>query len=106
MIEKNVVTDFSSRASEPVIGSSTFVHPLAAVIGSVILGDNIMVSPGASIRGDEGQPLHVGNDSNVQDGVVIHALETRRRGLSSSWYHSSPSALSAARAISSGGIDS
>jgi len=80
MIEKNVVTDFSARASEPVIGSSTFVHPLAAVIGNVILGNNVMVSPGASIRGDEGQTLHVGNDSNVQDGVVIHALETELDG--------------------------
>jgi len=80
MIEKNVITDFSAKASEPVIGSSTYVHPLAAVIGNVILGDNIMVSPGASVRGDEGQPLHVGDDSNVQDGVVIHALETELDG--------------------------
>jgi carbonic anhydrase/acetyltransferase-like protein (isoleucine patch superfamily) len=34
----------------------------------------------ASIRGDEGQPLHVGDHSNVQDGVVIHALETELDG--------------------------
>jgi len=34
----------------------------------------------ASIRGDEGQPLHVGDDSNVQDGVIIHALETEENG--------------------------
>ena len=39
-----------------------------------------MVSPTASIRGDEGQPLFVGDDSNVQDGVVIHALETEMNG--------------------------
>jgi carbonic anhydrase len=56
------------------------VHPLAAVIGNVILGRNIMVSPMASIRGDEGQPLSIGDDSNVQDGVVIHALETEMNG--------------------------
>jgi len=80
MIGKNVITDFCAKASEPVIGSSAFVHPLAAVIGNVILGDNVMVSPGASVRGDEGQPLFVGNDSNVQDGVVIHALETELDG--------------------------
>jgi len=35
-----------------------------------------MVSPMASIRGDEGMPVYIGNDSNVQDGVVIHGLET------------------------------
>ena len=80
MIEKNVVTDFSSKASEPAIGEGTFVHPLAAVIGNVILGKNVMVAPTACIRGDEGQPLHVGDDSNVQDGVIIHALETELDG--------------------------
>lgn len=80
MIEKNVKTDFSSKISEPVIGEGTFVHPLAAVIGNVILGSRVMVAPTACVRGDEGQPLHVGDESNVQDGVVIHALETELDG--------------------------
>ena len=80
MIGKNVVTDFSPQALEPVIDPTSYVHPLAAVIGNVILGKNIMVSPCASVRGDEGQPLFVGDDSNVQDGVIIHALETQMNG--------------------------
>lgn len=80
MIEKNVKTDFSAKVSEPVIGAGTFVHPLAAVIGNVILGSNVMVAPTACVRGDEGQPLYVGNDTNIQDGVVIHALETELDG--------------------------
>ncbi|APG27568.1 carbonic anhydrase [Syntrophotalea acetylenivorans] len=80
MIEKNVVTDFCGKSSEPVIDATSYVHPLAAVIGNVILGKNIMVSPTAVVRGDEGQPLFVGDDSNVQDGVVIHALETEMNG--------------------------
>ena len=80
MIEKNVVTDFSPTAFDPVIDPTTYVHPQASVIGNVILGKNIMVSPTACIRGDEGQPLFVGDDSNVQDGVVIHALETESHG--------------------------
>lgn len=80
MIGKNVKTDFSAKVSEPAIDSSSYVHPLAAVIGNVILGKNIMVSPTASVRGDEGQPIFVGDDSNVQDGVVIHALETEVDG--------------------------
>jgi carbonic anhydrase/acetyltransferase-like protein (isoleucine patch superfamily) len=80
MIEKNVQTDFSSRVYAPVIDPTTYVHPLAAVIGHVILGKNIMVSPFAAVRGDEGQPLYVGDDSNIQDGVVIHALETEMDG--------------------------
>jgi len=80
MIEKNVTADFCKKVSGPVIDPSTYVHPLAAVIGNVLLGRNIMISPMASIRGDEGQPLSIGDDSNVQDGVVIHALETEMNG--------------------------
>ena len=80
MIGKNVKTDFSAKVSEPVIDQSSYVHPLAAVIGNVILGKNIMVSPTASVRGDEGQPIYIGDNSNVQDGVVIHALETEIDG--------------------------
>lgn len=80
MIEKNVLADFCGKVSEPVIDPTSYVHPLASVIGNVILGKNIMVSPTAAVRGDEGQPLFVGDDSNVQDGVVIHALETEMDG--------------------------
>ncbi|HET58422.1 MAG TPA: carbonic anhydrase [Deltaproteobacteria bacterium] len=80
MIEPNVKTDFSSAVSYPEIEPSTYVHPSAVVIGNVRLGKNILVSPTASIRGDEGQPIYIGDDSNVQDGVIIHALETENEG--------------------------
>ena len=80
MIEKNVVTDFSSEASMPEIGPGSYIHPLAAVIGKVTVGKKVMVAPQASIRGDEGQPIHIGDEANVQDGVVIHALETEAKG--------------------------
>jgi carbonic anhydrase/acetyltransferase-like protein (isoleucine patch superfamily) len=39
------------------------------------------VAPFASIRGDEGQPIALGDQTNVQDGVVIHALETTQAGM-------------------------
>ncbi len=80
MIGKNVLTDFSSKVYDPIIDPTAYVHPLGAVIGNVILGKNVMVSPFASVRGDEGQPLFVGDNANVQDGVVIHALETEMNG--------------------------
>lgn len=81
MIEKNVLTDFAAKVYEPVIDPTAYVHPLAAVVGNVIIGKNVMVSPTACVRGDEGQPLFVGDDANVQDGVVIHALETEKNGI-------------------------
>ncbi|MCX5829910.1 MAG: carbonic anhydrase [Deltaproteobacteria bacterium] len=80
MIGKNVLTDFSSKVCDPVLDPTAYVHPLAAIIGNVILGKNVMVSPFASVRGDEGQPLFVGDNTNIQDGVVIHALETEMNG--------------------------
>lgn len=39
-----------------------------------------LVAPCASIRGEEGTPINVGDNSNVQDGCVIHALETSEGG--------------------------
>ncbi len=80
MIGKSVQTDFSSKACDPEIDPTAYVHPMGAVIGNVILGRRVFVAPFASVRGDEGQPLHVGDDSNVQDGVIIHALETEEHG--------------------------
>jgi carbonic anhydrase/acetyltransferase-like protein (isoleucine patch superfamily) len=76
-IGPNVVTDFSPAPIEwPDIDTSAYIHPKASVIGNVHIGKYVLVSPQASVRGDEGQPIYVGDESNVQDGVVLHALET------------------------------
>jgi carbonic anhydrase/acetyltransferase-like protein (isoleucine patch superfamily) len=75
-IWENPVTPWSPVPSAPVIDSTAFVHPQASVIGNVTIGANVMVSPMASVRGDEGMPIFVGDNSNIQDGVVLHALET------------------------------
>lgn len=66
----------SAAQNLPEIAHSAFVHPLADVVGHAHIGKRVMVAPTASIRGDNGQPICLGNDVNVQDGVVIHALET------------------------------
>lgn len=79
-IHPNVRASFNARESDPAIHPSAYIHPLAAVIGNVYLGANVMVAPAASVRGDEGQPLWIGEAVNVQDGVVIHALETHHDG--------------------------
>ncbi len=71
------ITPWNEANKMPDIELSAFVHPQASVIGDVYVGKNVMVSPQAAARGDEGAPIHIGNDSNVQDGVAIHALETR-----------------------------
>ena len=80
MIHQSVVTDFCQKEYLPEVDSSAFIHPVAAVIGHVFIGKRVMVAPFASVRGDEGQPIFVGDESNVQDGVILHALETEHNG--------------------------
>ena len=80
MIHRSVITDFCQEEYMPEVDSSACIHPAAVVIGHVFVGKRVMVAPFASVRGDEGQPLFVGDESNVQEGVVIHALETQNNG--------------------------
>lgn len=75
-IHANVRASFNSQIRIPKVKSTAYVHSLAAVIGNVYLGDRVIVAPAASVRGDEGQPIWVSNDVNIQDCVVLHALET------------------------------
>ncbi len=72
----NVPADFNPDIETPSIEASAYLDPMASVIGHVEIGRRVFLAPFASVRGDEGQPIHIGHESNVQDGVVIHALET------------------------------
>jgi carbonic anhydrase len=75
-IRENPVTPWNPEPVAPVVDSTACIDPQASVIGDVTIGASVMVSPMASIRSDEGMPIFVGNRSNVQDGVVLHGLET------------------------------
>jgi SulP family sulfate permease len=59
------------------LAPSAFIHDKASVIGDVVLGDHVNVAASASVRADEGSPFFIGSSSNIQDGVVIHALKDR-----------------------------
>lgn len=50
---------------------SSFIHPLAAVIGNVIIGEKVYIGPGAAIRGDWGGIL-IEDGCNVQENCTIH----------------------------------
>ncbi|WP_375234987.1 transferase hexapeptide repeat family protein [Winogradskyella sp.] len=55
----------------PVVHESSFVHPLAAVTGNVIIGKNCYIGPGAAIRGDWGQII-LEDGVNVQESCTVH----------------------------------
>ena len=55
----------------PVVDPSAFIHPMASLIGDVVVGANCYVGPGASLRGDMGQ-IVLKAMSNMQDGCIAH----------------------------------
>ncbi|MEH2254011.1 MAG: ribulose bisphosphate carboxylase small subunit [Nostoc sp.] len=71
-------TPWSRNLAEAQIHETAFVHPFSNVIGDVRIGANVIVAPGTTIRADEGTPFSIGENTNIQDGVVIHGLEQGR----------------------------
>ena len=61
----------SYKGRQPRLGERVYIDPAAAVIGNVVLGDDVSVWPGAVIRGDM-HSIKVGHRSNVQDNAVLH----------------------------------
>jgi len=55
----------------PQIHPTAFVHESAVLIGAVVLGPRASVWPCAVLRGDN-EPIEIGEESNVQDGCVLH----------------------------------
>jgi MFS superfamily sulfate permease-like transporter/carbonic anhydrase/acetyltransferase-like protein (isoleucine patch superfamily) len=62
----------------PLIAPTAYVHPAATIIGRVVVGDRAHIAADTSVRADEGSPFHIGANTNIQDGVVMHALKDKR----------------------------
>ncbi|MCK0533637.1 gamma carbonic anhydrase family protein [Sphingobium agri] len=67
---------YAYQGITPVVDSSSYVHPLASLIGDVIVGPGCFIAPGASLRGDFGRII-VEGDSSIQDSVTVHANQLR-----------------------------
>lgn len=59
------------RGKQPEHGSNCWFAPNATIVGDVIMGNNCTVWFNAVIRGDVHE-IRIGNDTNIQDGAVIH----------------------------------
>ena len=55
----------------PDIHPDAFVHPDAVIIGSVTIGAESSIWPGAVLRGDDGF-IEIGARSSIQDNSVLH----------------------------------
>ncbi len=71
-------TPWSKNLAEPKIHETAYVHSFSNIIGDVHIGSKVLIAPGTSIRADEGTPFYIGENTNIQDGVVIHGLEQGR----------------------------
>lgn len=57
----------------PVVKPGAYVHPLAVLIGDVIVHENCFVAPHAVMRGDFGR-LILGPGANLQDNCCMHGF--------------------------------
>ncbi|MEO6833111.1 MAG: transferase hexapeptide repeat family protein [Chitinophagaceae bacterium] len=55
----------------PVVHPTSFIHPLAAVTGNVVIGKNCYIGPGAALRGDWGG-IVLEDGCNVQESCTVH----------------------------------
>ena len=55
----------------PDIDPLAYVHPDAVVIGSVTIGPESSIWPGAVLRGDDGE-IRIGARTSIQDNCVLH----------------------------------
>jgi phenylacetic acid degradation protein len=60
----------------PVVDATSFIHPLAVLIGDVIVGPRCYIGPGAALRGDMGR-IVISAGSNVQDNCVLHTFPAK-----------------------------
>lgn len=57
----------------PKIHPTAYVHPDAVIIGSVEIGAESTIWPGAVLRGDDGDII-IGARTSIQDNTVIHTM--------------------------------
>jgi carbonic anhydrase/acetyltransferase-like protein (isoleucine patch superfamily) len=66
------------RGYEPLFGSNCFLAETAVVVGEVRMGANCTVWFNAVVRGDVNS-ITIGDNTNIQDGAVIHCTYQRAK---------------------------
>jgi len=70
--ENKLMPCYAYQGIRPVVDPTSYLHPLACLIGDVIIGPGCFIAPGASLRADFGR-IVVEGDSSIQDSVTIHS---------------------------------
>jgi carbonic anhydrase/acetyltransferase-like protein (isoleucine patch superfamily) len=62
---------YEFNSVKPVVDKTAFIHAQAVITGSVIIGKNVYVGPGAALRGDWGTII-IEDGCNVQENCAMH----------------------------------
>jgi len=62
---------YAFKGIVPAVAPGSFLHPLASLIGDVIVGTACYIGPGASLRGDLGR-IVVEDGVSIQDNATVH----------------------------------
>ena len=70
----NPETTFNQQA-EPQVEEPALLQEFVRIVGDVRMGPNSQVGQRTAIRADEGSPIIIGANANLDDRVTFHALE-------------------------------
>jgi carbon dioxide concentrating mechanism protein CcmM len=70
----NPKTSYNTEAVEPELGNNVTLEEFARLAGDVRVGAGSRIGQGAALRADEGTPLVVGANADIDDRVSFHAL--------------------------------
>jgi len=68
------MTIYTLADKHPQLAADAWVAPNATVIGDIRLAAGVSIWWNAVLRGDN-DPIHIGANSNIQDGSVLHTDE-------------------------------
>jgi len=69
--EERAMAIFTFNGKTPQVGEGTWIASSAEIIGDVRIGKNCWIGPCSVLRGDFGTII-IGDETAVEDGVVIH----------------------------------
>ena len=64
---------FTLGRLKPMIAATAWIAPNAHVVGNVVLRDRASIWFGVVVRGDNPEPITIGERTNVQENSVLHA---------------------------------
>lgn len=77
-IAPNPTISFNPKRVYPKIDPTAYLGSFSTIIGNVTIKKNVFIAPNVSVRADEGFPIYIDSDTNLQDGVILHGLEHGR----------------------------